>query len=308
MAEATSPQAVATSPLRWVRGIALPLAAIVAFLVFLVATFPFNTLARRIEAEVQRSGGDIAIESLGPAFLGFRAQGVRLRPPSTGGPGAEFRFDSITIRPDLFALLRKRTSFSFATSAYGGSAKGHAALSSDPRTSGSLQSLNLDANEIDLHALPLREALGIELLGRASSKADLPALIPQETASGTVSLQVKGLAIASGNVQGFTLPRTVLGDLDLTIALDKGTGKVQRAQTRGGDIDLDIEGTIRLRPLLSLSQADLRLRLKPTERWLSANPAMRGMLGLLQKQPDGSYLVPLTGPLSRLQAPIGARF
>jgi len=306
MAEATSP--IPNSPLRWVRRFALPVGAVLAFLVFLVATFPFNTLARRIETEAQKSGGDVTIESLGPAFLGFRAQGVRLHPPSTGGAGAELRFDTITIRPDLFAMLLKRTSFSFSSTAYGGSAKGHAALSNDARTSGSLQSLNLETNEIDLHALPLREAFGVELLGRATSKTDLPALIPQETASGTITLTIKGLAIANANVQGFTLPRTVLGDLDARVVLDKGTGRVEKAQTRGGDLDLDLEGTIRLRPLLSLSQADLKLRLRPSEKWLSANPSLRGLLGLLQKQSDGSYLVPLTGPLSRLQAPINVRF
>lgn len=306
MAEATSP--IASSPLRKVRRVALPAATVLAFLVFLVATFPFNTLARRIEAEVQRAGGDVTIENLGPAFFGFRAQGVRFHPPSAGGGGPEYRFDSITIRPDLFAMLLRRTSFSFATSAYTGSAKGHAALSNDARTSGSLKSLNVDAKDIDLHALPLREAFGVELLGRASTNADLPALIPQETASGTINLAVKGLAIANATVQGFTVPRTVLGDLDLSLALDKGTAKVQRGQTRGGDIDIDLEGTIRLRPLLSLSQADLKLRLRPSEKWLSANPAIRGLLGILQKQPDGSYQVPLSGPLSRLQAPVNVRF
>ncbi|MFL5291760.1 MAG: type II secretion system protein GspN [Myxococcales bacterium] len=306
MAEATSP--VPSSPLRWVRRVALPAGTVLAFLVFLVVTFPFDTLARRIEAEVQKSGGDVSIESLGPAFIGFRAQGVRVHPPSTGAPGSELRFDTITIRPDLLPMLLKRTSFSFSSTAYGGSAKGHAALSNDARTSGSLQSLNLETNEIDLHALPLREAFGVELLGRATSKTNLPGLIPQEAASGTIALTIKGLAIANANVQGFTLPRTVLGDLDASIVLDKGVGRVEKAQTRGGDLDLDLEGTIRLRPLLSLSQADLRLRLRPSEKWLSANPALRGLLGLLQKQPDGSYLVPLTGPLSRLQAPINVRF
>jgi type II secretion system protein N len=250
----------------------------------------------------------VTIETLGPAFIGFRAQGVRLRPPSTGGPAAELRFDTVTIRPDLLAMLLKRTSFSFSSTAYGGSAKGHAALSNDARTSGSLQSLNLETNEIDLHALPLREAYGVELLGRATSKSDLPTLLPQETASGTIALTIKGLAIANANVQGFTLPRTVLGDLDARVVLDKGVGRVEKAQTRGGDLDVDLEGTVRLRPLLSLSQADLKLRLRPSEKWLSANPALRGLLGLLQKQPDGSYLVPLTGPLSRLQAPINVRF
>jgi type II secretion system protein N len=307
MAEAASP-AAATTTLERLRAFALPVGTVVAFLVFLLATFPFDTLARRIEIEVQRAGGDIAIASMGPAFLGFRARDVRLRPPSTTGPAPEFRFDSITIRPDLLALLGRRTSFSFLATAFSGSANGHAALSSDPRTAGSLQSLKLDTADIDLHSLPLKETWGVELLGRATSKTDLPTLIPSETTTGSITLSIKGLAIANASVQGLTVPRTVLGDLDASIVIDKGAAKVERAQTRGGDIDVDLEGTIRMRPLLSLSQADLRLRLRPSERWLSANPAMRGLLGLLQRQQDGSYLVPLNGPLSRLQPPANIRF
>jgi type II secretion system protein N len=307
MAEAASAPA-ATTPLQRLRAFALPAGTVLAFLVFLLATFPFDTLARRIEIEVQRAGGDISIGSLGPAFLGFRARDVRLRPPSATGPAPEFHFDSVTIRPDLLALLGRRSSFSFVASAFSGTVNGHAALSNDARTSGSLQSLKLETADVDLHSLPLKEAWGVELLGRATSKTDLPVLLPTETTTGSVSFSIKGLAIANASVQGLTVPRTVLGDLDASLVIDKGAARVERAQTRGGDIDLDLEGTVRLRPLLSLSQADLRLKLRPSERWLSTNPSMRGLLGLLQRQQDGSYLVPLNGPLSRLQPPVTVRF
>ncbi|TMA14035.1 MAG: type II secretion system protein GspN [Deltaproteobacteria bacterium] len=296
MAEAASAP-TATTPLQKLRAFALPVGTVLAFLVFLLATFPFDTLARRIEIEVQRAGGDITIGSMGPAFLGFRARDVRLRPPSSSG-----------LRPDLLALLGRRTSFSFAASAFSGTAKGHAALSNDPRTSGSLQSLTLEMADLDLRSLPLKEAFGVELLGRVSGKTDLPTLVPTETTTGTITLSIKGLALANATVQGLTLPRTVLGDLDASIVIDKGTARVERTQTKGGDIDLDLEGTIRMRPLFSLSQADLRLKLRPAERWLSTNQSMRGLLGLLQRQPDGGYLVPLNGPLSRLQPPVNVRF
>jgi type II secretion system protein N len=213
----------------------------------------------------------------------------------------------VTVRPDLFALLLRRTSFSFSLDAYGGSARGHLAISDDPAQPG-IRSLRLEAKELDLHAVPLRELAGIDALGRVSLKAEVPSLQPPDAASGAISATGKQLALAGGNVQGFTLPRTSLGDLDASIPLDKGVARFERVQLRGGDLEADVEGTLRLRPLLSLSQADLRLRLRPSDRWLNQNPALRGLLGLLQKQPDGSYLVPLTGPVSRLSAPIGARF
>jgi len=54
MAEAAS--APATTPLQRLRAFALPAGTVLAFLVFLFLTFPFDTLARRIEIEVQRAG------------------------------------------------------------------------------------------------------------------------------------------------------------------------------------------------------------------------------------------------------------
>jgi type II secretion system protein N len=293
----------AAAQLARLRRFAVPAAAVLAFFLFVLLTFPFDTLARRIEVEAQRAGTDLRIGSVGPAFLGFRARDVRLR----GGDGPELRFDSVTVRPDLFAMLLRRTSFGFSLDAYGGSARGHVAMSNDPALPG-VRSLRIDANDFDLHAFPLRELAGVEALGRVSLKADLPALQPPDAATGSMSATGKQLALAGGSVQGFTLPRTVLGDLDAVIPLDKGVARFEKAQIRGGDLDVDVEGTVRLRPLLSLSQADLRLRLRPADRWLNQNSTVRGLLGLLQRQPDGSYLVPLTGPVSRLSPPIGARF
>jgi type II secretion system protein N len=294
----------AAAHLARLRRFAIPAAALLAFGLFFLLTFPFDTLARRIEVEAQRAGTDLRIGRMGPAFLGFRARDVRLR--FAGDAGAELRFDSVTVRPDLFALLLRRTSFGFSLDAYGGTARGHVAMSSDPALPG-LKSLRLEANELDLRELPLRDLAGVEALGRVSLKADLPTLQPPDAATGSISATGKQLALAGGKVQGFTLPRTLLGDFEASIPLEKGVARFEKVQIRG-DLDVDVEGTVRLRPLLSLSQADLRLRVRPSDRWLNQNPALRGLLGVLQKQPDGSYLLPLTGPVSRLSAPIGARF
>jgi type II secretion system protein N len=293
----------AAAHLARLRRFAVPAAAVFAFCLFVLLTFPFDTLARRIEVEAQRTGTDLRIGSIGPAFLGFRARDVRVH----GGDGSELRFDSVTVRPDLFAFILRRTSFGFSLDAYGGSVRGHVAMSNDPTQPG-VRSLRVDANDFDVHAFPLPDFAGVEALGHVSIKADLPALQPPDAATGSISATGKQLALAGGRVQGFTLPRTLLGDLDANIPLEKGVARFERAQIRGGDLDVDVEGTVRLRPLLSLSQADLRLRLRPSDRWLNQNPTVRGLLGLLQRQPDGSYLVPLTGPVSRLSSSIGPRF
>jgi len=61
---------------------------------------------------------------------------------------------------------------------------------------------------------------------------------------------------------------------------------------------------VRLRPLLSLSQAELHVRIRPADRWLNENGPIKSALGLLKnaRQPDGSFVFSFTGPLSRLNS------
>ena len=285
------------------RRFALPVLFVVAFVIFLPLTFPFEPLARRLEVEARSGGTELSLGKLGPALLfGLRARDVRVRipPPPGSDPLPELKLDRVDLKPDLIALLLRKTSFSFSAEAYGGSASGHAALSGG-QTPG-LLSLKLDASELDLHALPLKELAGVDLAGKLRLKLDLPTLQPAEVATGAISFSVKGAALTTGNVQGFTLPRTGLGDLDGSVSVDKGTAKVDKCTARGGDVDADVDGNVRLRPLLSLSQADLHLRFRLGDKWLNENALIKGALGLIQnaRQGDGSYVFTFAGPLTRM--------
>jgi type II secretion system protein N len=283
----------------------VPAAAVLAFFLFLLLTFPYDMIARRIEVEAARAGAELSIGSIGGRGLfGVRARDVRLRVSSAAGdPVTELRFDRVDVSPDLFALLLRRTSFGFALQAYGGSAKGHAALSSDPTLPG-LSSLRLDAPDLDLRALPLKDLAGVEGSGRASLKIDVSSLQPADAAAGTLSLTGRQLGVLGGNVAGFPLPRTSLGDVDASVTIDKGQARLDRAQVRGGDLEAEADGNVRLRPLLSLSQADLHVRFRPGDRWLNDNGLIKTALGLVQNAPqgDGSYVFSFTGPLSRLNS------
>lgn len=288
-----------------VRRLLLPAVFALFFLLFLRAGFPWDSVARRIEAEAGSSGVEVAIGAMGPAGLfGLRARDVHVR--SAGEPG-ELVFPVVDLHPDVLPLLLGRTSFGFSAHGYGGTARGHARLSSDPRRPG-LSSLELDLRGLDLHALPLPPSLqGAELAGRLGLKLDLPSLDPLETSSGKVSLSIQGAALvrAVARLEGgmsLTLPRVSLGDVDAAAAVEKGTARVERLSARGGDVDAEIDGTVALRPALMLSQADLHLKLRPSERWMQENPVVRGALGMLgPRGPDGSYTVTFSGPLLRLQ-------
>jgi hypothetical protein len=88
------------------------------------------------------------------------------------------------------------------------------------------------------------------------------------------------------------------------VAIDKGLMRLDKAQARGGDLEAEADGNVRLRPLLSLSQADLHVRFRPGDRWLNDNGLVKTALGLVQtaRQGDGSYVFSFSGPLSRLNS------
>jgi type II secretion system protein N len=287
------------------RRASVPAAAVLAFFLFLLLTFPYEMVGRRMEVEAQRAGAELTIGSIGGRGLfGVRARDVRLKPATAPGePVVELHFDRVDVSPDLFALLLRRTSFSFALQAYGGAARGHASLSNDPKLPG-LSSLRLDAPDLDVHALPLKDLVGIDGAGRASLKIDLSSLLPTDAASGSLTLTGRQLGVASGNVRGFPVPRTSLGDVDASVTVDKGVARIDRAQSRGGDLEAEADGTVRLRPLLSLSQADLHVRFRAADRWLNDNGLIKSALGLVQnaRQPDGAYVFSFTGPLSRMNS------
>jgi type II secretion system protein N len=286
------------------RKLLLPAAGVIAFGLFLLLTFPYEELARRLEVEAQRSGAELTIGRMGPAGLGgLRARDVKMRlAPAPGGDALpELHLDRMDVSPDYLALLLRRTSFGFALEGYGGTARGHVALSSDPQQPG-ISSLQLDARDIDLQTLPLKEMGGMSATGKLQLKADLPFLQPVETASGSLTLSLDNGTIAGGTAQGFPIPKTSLGKVEGSVNIEKGVARVEKTIARGGDVDADVDGNINLRPLLSLSQADLHVRFRPSDHWLNENAMIKGAMGLIQnaRQGDGSYVFTFSGTLARM--------
>ncbi len=287
----------------WARRLLVPLIFLAALALFLFRTFPYDALSERITAEARAAGYDISIGELGHAgVLGIRGGDVRLKTLSADVNSAptEYKLDQLTLKPELLGILLRKPAVGFNVDAYGGNAHGVARMSTDPKTPG-LSSLQVTADSIDLKQLPPALVAGVEVLGLLGVQADLSSLQALESSSGTVAFTLKGAALVKGNAMGIPLPKTLLGDLTGSLTVDKGVGKLEKVQLRGGDLDAEVEGTIRMKPLLSLSQADLKVHLKPKESWLEQNPLVKGSMGFLgPKAPDGGYSFTLSGPLSRL--------
>ena len=218
------------------RRLLLPAGGVLAFFVFLVLTFPYDLLARRIEIEAQRAGAEVKIGSAGAGGLAaVRARDVRVRivPAPGAEPWPEFRFDRAVVSPDILALILRRTSFGFSLQGYGGTARGHIALSNDPRQPG-FSSFRIDASDLDLSALPLQDIAGVTASGKMRLKADLPALVPVEIARGALTLSLEDGALSGGTAMGFSLPRTALGRVDGSVTVEKGIASVAKARRAAG--------------------------------------------------------------------------
>lgn len=284
----------------------VPLAFALALPLFLYLTFPFEELSRRLETEARKNGLELAIGSLGSSgLLGVKALDVKARAAQQGsGPALELAADKIALSPEVLGLLLRRIGFTFDVDAYGGTAQGRARVSNNPKLPG-LAALLLDARDLDLKSLPLGTLANLEAIGRLALKANLPELQPIEAASGSASLALKGGALLKGQLalgpgMNFPLPKLVLGEVEGSVTIDKGLAKIEKLTARGGDVEADVDGTIRLKPLLAVSEANLRVRLKPSDKWLDSNPMIKGSLGFLgPKQADG-YWVTLSGPLTRM--------
>ena len=292
---------------KWLRRLVVPVAFLATFGFFVYITFPFDSVAQRLESEARKSGLELSIQSLGPAgLLGVRARGLSIKQPGDlpGTIALEAKLDRVEVHPELISLLLRRIATGFEIEAWGGQARGSARISTDPKIPG-LSALQLDASDFDLKQLPPSLVQELELLGRLGLKADLTSLNQMEVASGTASISLKGGAVVRGTLKlgegmSFPLPKVLLGDVSGQISIDKGNAKVERLVAKGGDLEAEIDGTIKLKPLFSLSQAELHVKLRPQDKWLDANPLIKSSMGFLGPRSADGWVFTLTGPLSRL--------
>ena len=291
----------------WVRRLLAPVAFVATFLLMLYLTFPYEVLGQRIETEARQGGWDVSIGKLGPAgLLGLRARTLSAKQhDAMPGPAPlELKLDKVDLHPHLLQLLLRQLAVGFSVESFGGEAKGTVKLSNDPKAPG-LAALQADISDIDLKQLPPSLAQGLEMTGRLGAKCDVTSLQVLEAASGKVSLSLKGAAILKGMLRlgegmNFPAPKVILGDFTGSFTIDRGTAKLEKASLTGGDIEADLDGTIKLKPLLSLSQAEIHVRFKPKDAWLEANPLIKSSLGFLGPKSSDGYNFTLTGPLSRL--------
>lgn len=209
------------------------------------------------------------------------------------------KIDSLVVGPSLLSL--PSLAFSFSGEAYQSKFSGSAA----PKA----QSFNVNWQDVNLEKLtPLRDQ-GIELQGIITS-----ALVNMALTNGRLSQSDGEIKVTGKNFVidpaalhiPMPLPIMDVGQVDIQGRLTRGKLSLTRAQlgSPGKDLQLLATGEIQLNDNINFSRADLRLKLKPSEKILGAMPALKQMLSTLAYlQPDGFYAMKTSGTFMQMNLP-----
>ncbi|WP_426750720.1 type II secretion system protein GspN [Myxococcus sp. Y35] len=270
--------------------------AVVAFVVGLLITFPYDAIRKRMVSEAAQAGFAVRIGSLRPGLFGITATNVRVsKPPQplsaetlatlTSGEGgmlgaAELGeplvLESVALRPALFP-----PGVAMRASVMGGTLSASVGLLGDTRVQ--VKASGLQASGGNLPAFTGMELEG-ELNGALSltmpkngAQADL------SQANGELTLDTKGLAIKGGKVSipmgGGTavpmdLPPVDLGALTGRIQFEKGLGTVESLRLKSNELEAVATGTLKLGKRLEYSEPGMDVNIK-------LDPEFQKRLGML---------------------------
>jgi type II secretion system protein N len=280
--------------------------ALLSFALALRWTFPADAAKQRLVLEAAARGWQVEAERVGPGgLLGLSAEGLTIE----SGSGLKVPVDELTASLRLLPLLVGRRSVAFDASLYDGRVSGTADLSGDAR------SVKVTVAGLDLgRVLPLRKALGADLLGIVDGEADvvLPSAADQKP-TGQIELAVKEAGIAGGQVPvpgmtgGLSLPRTSLGTVNARVKLDQGRATFERLEATGGDAELSAQGLYAvLQPRLAAAPLFGRAKVKAQEAFWS-KPQTQGLKGLADaalassRGRDGAWNFQVAGSVGRPQ-------
>jgi type II secretion system protein N len=287
--------AAETKIARWKLVVGYGAFSLLAFVLCLCLTFPYDTLRKRAVDAAADAGYALRIGSLRPGLRGLTATNVRLSKVPNGmtpelrsmlssstsllpGPeelGEPLTIDSVALRPALLPL-----GVAFHLDIMDGSISGNVGGLSDVQVAVKLA--NLDPSKGNLKGFT-----GVDLTGKLNGSLNLtmPRTRGQpdlSQANGQLALDTKELLISGGNVTvpmygqptPMDLPRITLGDIDARIKIEKGLGTVEALQAKSEDLEVRGSGTVKLGQRLDVSQPDMDFKLR-------AEPEFVKRLGLL---------------------------
>ncbi|HEX3774498.1 MAG TPA: type II secretion system protein GspN [Polyangiaceae bacterium] len=263
---------------------------------FAYLTFPYDRLRSRIQNEFNRgqTGPNpltLRLGHLGPYwFSGVRAEDIELiSPPKPAEPGSAddaakpakpkvMQIDSAHARVSLLRLLVGTVHVNFGASAFGGELSGFTSDADGGRK------FELDLDDIGLANAPMiADSLGLPVAGTLTGHVEF--LLPESKlakAEGKLDLKFSGLAVGDGKAKvlnAIALPKVEVGELTLQATAASGNLKIDALSASGKDIDLQAEGSVRLRDPFEQSVLSLSARFKFSDRFMNKDDMTRGLFG-----------------------------
>lgn len=317
---------------RWLIGASYPLVYVVAALLFVLFTFPFERLKERVETEfAARQGPEgyrLKIGELDLYWLsGLEARDVRLfaapkkeaapaEPSPTPAPSGSAAAKPSRAAPmvaldHLWVSYAPLTSLVSGTTVYFGATIGDGSLSGYVVDTAKDRKVHVELKDVDVSRLPLLpELVGLPMKGTASAKLDLTAPGKRlNKADGQLELTVAGFTIGDGRatIKGIKVPPIRAGELRLSAEAKAGKLTINELSTKGKDLELASEGSLRMREPFGQSFADLTLRFRFSEAYKNQSDLTKGMFEAMSFMPetrralgpDGFYGWRLLGMLAK---------
>lgn len=252
------------------------------FLAFMAASFPYNDAISSLLAPYQMK---LVYQSqrMSPP-IGARLEDVRLLSTVGSSPQLILHSSGVTLAPALGSLLVGRPAIKLSADLYGGT------FNATVYQHAGATDLSFVVSGLSLsESAPLRE-LGAKLSGNisgaGSAQLNSPSL-PDSSAHMTLDGRDVAVEIAEG------APPIRLGTISGTLSLESGTLTLHDVEARGGDLEVNAEGTIHFEPEVAESDVEMRLSLVPT----SAGRQHFGLFLKLLPHPPEEGPYELSGPL-----------
>lgn len=283
--------------------------------VSLLFVFPFERVGEFIEATMSNMGYDVEVGATRSVFgIGVKLQDVRVATrPTDGSKPSHFVIDNARITTSPLKNLMGGLAYNIKAEVFGGD------IAIDIEADEKQGEGTVAVNEVNLADLPgVKESIGLPLAGTVSSEVQL--LLPKlraAQADGRLEITCSECSVGDGKAklrvasnpmlsEGLTMPKLRLGDLKGTIVFEKGNGQIESLRSKSPDIELDIDGTIRLADPVDLSQLDLYVKFKLSDKLVKSSDKFELLLQFAEtqgKRSDGFFGFRLQGSPRRLRDP-----
>jgi len=266
------------------KSVGIPI-AVVLILIFILLGFPWDSLARRVAAEISAaSGSTVSIDTLAPALTArgpvLRARNVVIEHPAV----------------DRVRLLELEIAPRWSSSWFSGEPKlrvwadTELGLVDGVLGLGSTSSFVGQVGQVELARLPLRlEASGVRLSGRIDADANV-ALAPNGTLSGRVAFSSPSLVVESNKLP-MAIPFTRAEGV--VVILENGATQIESVELEGDLLNGKLSGEIGLVHRSQAPPIDLNAEIRvvdPTLRQLAPGAG-------IPISPDGTIKMRLGGTL-----------